>query len=182
MTMLSDKLTLRLPGPDEAEELWRAYRAIDPTESIRILMYYEEGMPFARYLQILDEQRCGINLPQGFVPSTFLFAFVGDRIVGRVSIRHELNEALARLGGHIGYIVLPAFRRRGYATEILRKAIAIARADLGIERLLVTCDDDNIGSMKVIEKNGGQLESTIENPKAGVPKRRYWIESTGRTE
>ena len=73
-------------------------------------------MPFSRYLEVLAEQERGANLPPNHVPSTFLFAFVARRIVGRVSIRHSLNEFLARVGGHIGYVVVPEFRRLGYAT------------------------------------------------------------------
>ena len=66
-------------------------------------------MPFTRYLQVLAEHARGENLPPNHVPSTFLFAFTASRIVGRVSIRHELNEFLVRVGGHIGYAVVPAF-------------------------------------------------------------------------
>jgi predicted acetyltransferase len=63
------------------------------------------------------------------------------------------------VGGHIGYVVVPEFRRRGYATTILSLAIQIAHENLGIGRILVTCDEDNIGSIRTIEKNGGILEN-----------------------
>jgi predicted acetyltransferase len=109
------------------------------------------------------------------VPSTFLFAFAGPRIVGRVAIRHELNDSLLRIGGHIGYAVLPVFRRRGYATEILRQSIVIACQEFGLTRVLLTCDDDNIGSIRTIEKNGGVLENLVTGPDVTAPKRRYWI-------
>jgi predicted acetyltransferase len=87
--------------------------------------------------------------------STFLFAFVGDRIVGRVSIRHALNSLLERLGGHIGYAVVPEFRRQGHATEILRQALPIAREKAGIRRVLA---------------------NVISGPDLATPKRRYWID------
>jgi predicted acetyltransferase len=109
------------------------------------------------------------------VPSTFLFAFAGTSIVGRVSIRHALTPDLERVGGHIGYVVVPAYRRQGYATAILRQALQIARQKLGLTRVLVTCDDDNVGSIKTIEKNGGVLESIVAGPDGDKPKRRYWI-------
>jgi predicted acetyltransferase len=134
-------------------------------------------MPFRRYLEVLAEQDQGINLPSAqHVPSTFLFAFVGSRIVGRVAIRHSLNERLARVGGHLGYVVVPEFRRKGYATTMLRLSLQIARAKCaGVDRVLLTCDDDNIGSIRTIEKNGGILENVVSGPDLDKPTRRYWI-------
>jgi predicted acetyltransferase len=86
-------------------------------------------------------------------------------------------EFLERVGGHIGYAVVPEFRRRGYATRILHLSIQIARDKLGLTRILLTCDDDNIGSIRTIEKNGGVLENVISGPDLEKPKRRYWIEA-----
>jgi predicted acetyltransferase len=127
-------------------------------------------MPFRRYLEVLAEQERGMNLPSAnHVPSTFLFAFVGNRIVGRVSIRHSLNEFLERLGGHIGYVVVPEFRRQGYATEILREALQITHDKCGFHRILVTCDNDNIGSIRTIAKNGGILENVVDGPDLEKP-------------
>jgi predicted acetyltransferase len=169
---------LRWPREQEEEEFLRAHRATSP-EVPTFLHHYEEGMSFRRYLEILAEQEKGINIPSpDYVPSTFLFAFVGSRIVGRASIRHRLNEFLMRKGGHIGYVVVPEFRRRGYATAILRLALDVAQRKAGTERLLVTCDDDNIGSIRTIEKNGGVLENIISGPDLTKPLRRYWIDRT----
>lgn len=174
---MSFPLTLRLPRQDEEAEFLRAHRATSP-DAPSFLHFYTEGMPLRRYLEVLAEQERGIHLtPMLRVPSTFLFAFVGPRIVGRASIRHSLDAYLERLGGHIGYAVVPEFRRRGYATEILRQSLGIAREKCsGIRRVLVTCDEDNVGSIRTIEKNGGVLESTITGPDLDKPKRRYWIE------
>jgi predicted acetyltransferase len=171
---MQTELTLRLPTEDEEEEFLRAHRATSPDVPY-FLHYYKEGMPFRRYLEVLSEQKRGINLPPNYVPSTFLFAFVGPRIVGPGSIRHSLNVFLERVGGHIGYVVVPEFRRLGYATTILRLSVQIAREELGIDRILLTCDDDNIGSIRTIEKNGGILENIISDPDLDKPKRRYWI-------
>lgn len=112
---------------------------------------YQPGMSWAEYLRLLEDQRQGVNMAADHVPSTFLAASVADTVIGRTSIRHSLNDYLAREGGHIGYGVLPRYRRRGHATEILRQSLIIARA-VGLDRVLVTCDDSNIGSATVIEK------------------------------
>lgn len=131
---------------------------------------------FAEHVLHLEERRRGRDLADGFVESTWLVADVGGEIVGRTSIRHELNAYLAFHGGHIGYGVRPAFRRRGYATEILRQSLVIVRS-YGIDRALVTCDDDNIGSAAVIEACGGVLERVVPAAESddAVPFRRYWI-------
>ena len=81
---------------------------------------------------------------------------------------------LAERGGHIGYGVLPRHRRQGYATEILRQSLIIARA-AGVDRVLVTCDEDNVGSRAVIESSGGVLDSivTVDGKR---PVLRFWID------
>jgi predicted acetyltransferase len=176
MTVTGTELVLRRPRLDEGDELLRAHRATTP-EVPNFLHYYEEGMPLGRYLEVLEERERGVNLPPDHVPSTFLFGFRGDRIVGRVSIRHVLNDFLLRVGGHIGYVVVPEFRRQGHATTILRLAVQFARGSLGLDRVLVTCDDDNVGSIRTIEKNGGVLENIVSRPDLQKPKRRYWIDA-----
>jgi predicted acetyltransferase len=172
-------LILRLPTLEEEDEFLRAHRATSP-EVPTFLHYYNDGMPLARYLEVLGDQERGVNLAPDHVAETFLFAFGGPRIVGRVTIRHALNEVLSRRGGHIGYVVVPEFRRQGCATEILRQALRIAHEQLGLDRVLVTCDDDNVGSIRTIEKNGGHLEGIVSGGDLAKPKRRYWIDARPR--
>jgi predicted acetyltransferase len=105
--------------------------------------------------------------PDGYVPATELWWVDGDEFLGRIAIRHRLTPRLLEMGGHIGYDVRPSARRRGHATEMLRLALGVARG-LGIERALITCDVDNIGSRTVIERNGGILE----DERSG--KLRFW--------
>jgi predicted acetyltransferase len=177
---MTDTLVLRRPTLDEEDEFLRAHRATSP-EVPTFLHSYQEGMSLVRYLDMLADRERGENLPPNHVPETFLFAFKDRRIVGRVTIRHALNDVLARGGGHIGYVVVPEFRRQGYATEMLRQALRIAHDRLGLARVLVTCDDDNFGSIRTIEKNGGVLEAIADGPSLDKPKRRYWIETGGRS-
>lgn len=151
-----------------------AHRAME-ADDFTFGLGYEPGMAWSQYVDRLHAWRIGADLPAGFVPSTFLAAVVDGEIVGRTSIRHELNEYLEREAGHIGYGVLAEHRRRGYATEILRQSLVIARA-IGVERVLVTCDDDNVGSAKVVERCGGVFHSLGDSTEGGPPKRRYWID------
>jgi predicted acetyltransferase len=169
----SRALRLRPLRPDD-EAAFRAAHRVMAAEGFSFGTGFEPGTPWDAFLKTLDDERAGVGLRPGRVPGTLLVADVGGEIVGRSSIRHALNGFLEREGGHIGYGVLPAYRRRGYATEILRQSLIIARS-IGIDRVLVTCDDDNVGSIAVIEACGGQLDSVIQAP---PPRRvrRYWID------
>ena len=91
------------------------------------------------------------------VPVTELWFVDGTDYIGTVVIRHRLTPALERSGGHIGYHVVPASRRRGHATQMLAQALAVCRR-LGLTEILVTCAEDNLGSRRVIEANGGALD------------------------
>ena len=92
--------------------------------------------------------------------------------VGFVSIRHKLNKHLRQIGGHIGYQIRPSKRKQGYGTLILKLALQKAKK-LGIKKALITCDDDNIGSWKIIESNAGILQNKVKHQ--DKLKRRYWI-------
>lgn len=138
------------------------------------LLDHDRDEPWGDFVERLERQRRGIDLPPERVPAAFLVAWVGDQVVGRASIRFALNEYLSHAGGHIGYAVLPEHRRRGHATEILRQSLVIARAE-GVDDVLVTCDVDNTASRRVIERCGGEFESTVHDPREDVEKRRYWI-------
>ena len=91
------------------------------------------------------------------MPVSFLFAFnnLGE-IVGRTSIRHRNDHNLIKYGGHIGYGVCPKYRKQGYATEILKESLLFVKKNLpDLKRVLVTCDEGNIGSQKTIEEMEG---------------------------
>jgi len=165
-------LTLRPFELEDEEAAISAWRAFQQT-SHGFLTLYEEGMPWPEYLAMLADHREGRNLPEGFTKYAMYAAVVEGEFVGRASVRFELNEKQAYQNGNVGYGVVEAHRRRGYATEILRQSLIIL-AKAGISPAMVTCWDHNIGSAQVIENTGGRLESMVPD-EDGVLLRRYWV-------
>ena len=161
----------RLTVPDEAQAL--AGHNELAKENWEYLLQYKPEMSWSEYLELLNFEEKGEELPAGRVPATFLIAEVNGSLIGRSSIRHTLNDFLLNVGGHIGYGVRPNYRRMGYAKEILKQSLIYLR-DLGLDRALVSCDDDNFASAKVIESQEGVLENKVEYE--GILKRRYWID------
>ena len=117
--------------------------------------------------------------PPGVLPYEDFWLLDGSAWIGLLTLRQRIDEHFMRRGGHIGYVIRPSRRRRGYGTMLLRLGLAKARA-YGIPRVLLTCDDANVGSWKVIEANGGRLENSIviERNATSVLTRRYWIDLT----
>ena len=173
-SVLAD-LQLRSPRVKDENSFREAvseFKQVDPDFSFAF--NFDESLCFSNYVDMLERWKKGKDLPENFVPNTFLVGVVGDEIVGRVSIRHRFNNFLERYGGHIGYGVIPSKRNLGYATKMLKLALLEAKA-LGIGKVLITCDEGNIASMRVIEKNGGVFENVVTGPEVELPKRRYWI-------
>ena len=168
-------MRLRPLGVSDEQQALEAHEEL-AQDGFEFLFEREQAAAWPVYCGRLESQRLGVGLPEGRVPATFLVAEAEGQIVGRVSIRHELNAYLEAVGGHIGYGVRPGFRRRGYATAIMRQSLAVA-SSIGLDRVLVTCDDDNLGSAKVIENCGGVLENLAAGRDGSVPKRRYWVET-----
>jgi predicted acetyltransferase len=171
-------IELRRPRPDDERAFLKARSAV-PADNPTFLRDYRQEMTYLDFLRLLEDHRDGRGLPPDVAPSSFLFAFDDGRIVGRASIRHALTALLGKVAGHIGYAVLPEFRNRGYATQILQASVRFAHDELGLGRVLVTCDDDNIASIRVIEKCGGILADTYQDATLRRPKLRYWIDASG---
>jgi predicted acetyltransferase len=128
---------------------------------------------FSAWVEQLQQQSdTSVAVGEGRVHATHWWIVEGDSYLGAIDLRHYLNAFLLDAGGHIGYSIRPSARRRGLATWALGAVLPEARA-LGLDRVLVTCDDDNIGSARSIERNGGVLED-VRSTDAGI-KRRYWI-------
>lgn len=117
----------------------------------------------------------GEALTGGWVPSTTRFLVEEGRILGVFNLRHALNDHLRRTGGHVGYAVRPSARGQGFGTRLLEGAKREARL-MGIDRLLVTCDESNAASRRVIEKSGGRLRDAIAREGTRARTLRFWID------
>lgn len=114
-------------------------------------------------------------LPEGMVHSDYFWIVDAgpggpDEVIGFLALRHELNAFLLEEGGHIGYAIRPGRRRQGHATRALGLAV-LRSAELGLDRVLVTCDEDNLASAATIVANGGVMEDVRKG------KQRYWIDT-----
>lgn len=146
-------------------------------DGFEFLFGLTDDLSWTDYLDQRARSAADEDIAENLVADTFLGAFVGDTLVGRMSLRHSLNDPAGFLrlaGGHIGYAVRPAHRRRGHAVEILRQSLGLA-AGRGIDPALLTCDDTNIASASVIERCGGRFDGIVTDPKTGKAKRRYWV-------
>jgi predicted acetyltransferase len=136
-----------------------------------------------RFDDILREQAAAkdpATAPPGVLPYQDFWLLDADVWIGLLTLRTQIDKQFLRSGGHIGYVIRPSRRRRGYGTILLRLGLEQARAR-GLRRVLLTCDETNIGSRKVIEANGGRLEDTVAIPERSARVRRYWIDLDSAT-
>lgn len=136
---------------------------------------WKPGMSYSQMLSILAKESAGIELAEGRVPHTMMYGFLGDQIVGRVSLRHQLNQALARRGGHIGYAVAKKYRRRGFGGQFMAAALEFFRI-LKTKSVMITCADENEASWRIVERFGAKLEEKFYDDVDKEMTRKYWID------
>jgi predicted acetyltransferase len=182
--MSQEDLTLASPSLALGDAFWALlddYRAAGEIGHVPGSGAVDELATLARealpdFIRRLDERSRSIGLPPGYVPDNayWLVRCSDGAVVGVSSLRHRLTPALEDVGGHIGYSIRPSERRKGYGTSILALTMEKARA-LGLAQVLLTCDTDNLGSARIIEKNGGVLASSGFSARSGTHVSRYWI-------
>ena len=176
------RLVLIKPNKEYQEKIvamldeWSEYNATHVTDlSPRAIFHdYHNYDEYLAYFEQAEK-----NPKPGYVPSTTYFALDKERdvIVGAISIRHYLNEDLLQSGGHIGDGIRPSERRKGYATEMISLALDKC-VELGIDKVMMSCNDYNVGSRKSIINNGGIYEKTIISPDERIEV--YWIDISNR--
>lgn len=172
-----EELILIRPTPEYAGEI-SAYRqefldAGDTMDGCGFLRKFADPL---EYIQVSIDREYPERLPDGMVPAIQLhFIRKNDGVLlGMLQIRQTVNEAIRKYSGNIGYSVRPSQRRRGYAKEMLKMALPLCR-EIGMDRVMICCTVDNIGSERTILANGGIYESTVHEPNADIDLKRYWI-------
>lgn len=152
------------------QEFLDAGDSMDGTGPLRRLEDPEE------YVKTCAQYENTQTVPSHLVPATQLHLIrkSDGKLLGMLQIRHCFNDYLSKFGGHIGYSVRPSERRKGYAKEMLRMALPFCR-ELGLDKVLITCLDGNLGSEKTILANGGVYESTVHEPNDDRDLKRFWI-------
>lgn len=172
----NDELLIRLANENDESEAW-AFRQefIDEGVGVQGASAINKMESFSRWLEVIAQYSNPQTVPNNFVPSTqFVTVRKSDgKIVGMVNVRHYLNDDLLFRGGHIGDCVRESERNKGYGTSQIALALEYCKT-LGIDKVLITCSEDNIASRRTIEKNGGVLENKIEVD--GNVKLRFWID------
>ncbi|GFP76298.1 GNAT family N-acetyltransferase [Clostridium fungisolvens] len=169
------KLKLVLPTPEYKEKIMDYKReflengdSMDGTAGLKDAESFEKW--YTAFCNNLKEE----TVAKGLVPATTYLAISTEdgRLIGMIDIRHRLNDYLLSFGGHIGYSVRKSERQKGYATEML--ALALKECiKLDINKVLITCNKENIGSAKTILNNNGKFENEIVE--GSRITQRYWI-------
>ena len=172
-----DNIELIKVSADYAEEIME-YRkefldsgdSMDGCGSLRVI---PDGVDFVNKCLSYENPE---TLPEGRVIATqFLLIRKSDnRLLGMLQVRHYFNDYIEKYAGNIGYSIRPTERRKGYAKEMLRLALPFCRK-INLEKVLIACIEDNIGSERTILANGGIYESTVYEPNKGVNLKRFWI-------
>jgi len=173
-----EKLILKTPTKSYSKQIWDYKQAFEVRgENLAGCNTLEKCSSVDQWLHDVTMFSQIDTCPKGYVPSSLYLAIreVDDTLVGIIDIRHHIDHPiLSQWGGHIGYSVIHNQRQKGYAKEMLRLAL-IKCQELGIDQVLITCDQNNIASKKTIVANGGIFEKTILVD--GKTSERYWIKT-----
>ena len=167
-------LEIRQLGPNDEAAFLEGFNAWEGEEPDWHSFAWTTGMSHQEHLRILNDEHQGLNLDPDRVPHTMLYGFLDGVIIGRCSVRHELNDFLRENSGHLGYGVAPPFRRQGFAGQLFRAGRELLKS-LGTTEALMSCATDNFASRKLIENAGGILRDEILDPANQRPTLRFRV-------
>lgn len=158
----------------ELEKLIEEYRDafIKNDETIHGAAGLEQATNIKEWINFVNNTKSKETVPNGFVTAHTFLLLKNTKVIGIVNARHELNDYLRNFGGHIGYSILKNERRKGYGKLLLNYACNFLFS-LGLEKILITCDNENVASKKTIEACGGILENEILEGESTTL--RFWI-------
>lgn len=152
-----------------------AYRRefLESGDNLSGTSYLEDYEDYSEWLQFIQDNEDTETKHTEITASVYLAIRESDnKLIGISNIRHDLNDYLLNYGGHIGYSVRRDERHKGYATEMLKQILEECK-NIGLSKVLITCDKTNVISAKIITKAGGVLEDEI--PLEDCYIQRYWI-------
>lgn len=172
-----EAIKLVIPTEEHLDQVW-AYRqeCQDADSSMDGCGPLRRMETPAEWLELVRSYTDPATVPEGKVQASQFLAVRGSdrKVVGMIQVRHYFNEYLEKYAGHIGYSVRPSERRKGYAKEQLRLVLPFCK-EIGLDRVLISCEPDNPGSRRTILANGGVYESTVHEPDEDIDLERYWI-------
>lgn len=165
-------LKLVLPTIDNKNDVINFYKEFENIS--KTCIGFNNHNDYDKWLIQMENRKNNINLPTGYVRENFYLCYQHEELVGVFSFKFELTDYLYNYGGNIGYATKPSLWHRGIGNEILKEGLNVIK-ELGYTKVLLVVDDDNIASIKIIEKNGGILENEIFDEEEKVNVKRYWI-------
>lgn len=151
-------------------------REIKKSESETYELYKNAEIDFELYVDELKNAELGIGLPEGWIPcSSYWLVDLKDEVLGVIRIRHRVDSDFLQTIGHIGYEIKTTRRREGNGNQILKMGLLEA-GKMGVNNLLITCDEENIGSVRIIEGNDGKLRSSFIDEDTGKRVLQYIVE------
>ena len=158
---MEQKLYLKFPTMQDKSEWIEYYTEFKASNPDTNPLNFGLDKDYEEWLIDRTNESKGLNLKDGRVPSTIYFFMLDDKIIGHVSIRHNLeHEMLRTMGGHVGDGIRPSYRNQGYGTKLLQMTLPKCK-ELGLNEIMITCKKENVASEKCIRKNGAQFQDEI---------------------